>query len=170
MSFHRTTPIVLAIAALSATLALGADAKPPVKQARVIVAFKPGAAAAARAAVKQHGGRVEVDLGEVNAMAVSMPAAAVAGLQRNPHVEYVEEDAVRHTMIAPTSPSAPPYLPGQREPYGIRMVQADRLPDTFAADRTVCIVDSGYDTSHEDLAANFATGRNLTRSAAKNFY
>jgi subtilisin family serine protease len=158
--------LALSIAVLLSGLSVAAVAQPPAKsgnEARFIVAFKPGAAAAAKSAVVRQGGRVVVDLGEINAMGIALPAPAVAALRRNPNVEYVEEDMDRHTS-ALAQPSAAPYQPGQREPYGIRMVQADQLPDTLASDRLLCIVDSGYDTGHEDLAANRVTGYNLTRS------
>ena len=55
--------------------------------ARVILGFKPGSAAAARAAVAAAGGRVVVDLGEVNGLAIEVPAGRLAALQRNPNVE-----------------------------------------------------------------------------------
>lgn len=37
-------------------------------------------------------------------------------------------------------------------PYGISQVQALDLPDGAVGNRKVCIVDSGYDISHPDLA------------------
>ena len=164
----QSSALAVAISVLLSGLALGAAAQPPAKtnakgEARYIVAFKPGAAAGAKAAVAQHGGRIVVDLGEIDAMGIALPPAAVDALRRNPNVEFVEEDQDRH-VSALAQPSAPPYQPGQREPYGIRTVQADKLPDALASDRTLCIVDSGYDTAHEDLAANRVTGYNLTRS------
>jgi len=86
-----------------------------------------------------------------------VPAQAVRGLANNPHVEYVEEDVKRYPL-ALTSPSASPYASGQLVPYGIKMVQADQLPDTFAGNRKLCIIDSGYDLAHEDLSTNAVTG------------
>jgi subtilisin family serine protease len=167
--FFPPTPtrsaLAVCVSLLCGALSFGAAAKPPADkgEARVIVAFKHGKSAEAHAAIAQRKGRVVVDLSEIDALAVSMPANAVDGLRRNPNVEYVEEDAERH-ISALAQPSAAPYQPGQREPYGIRMVQADQLPDSFASDRTLCIVDSGYDRAHEDLGANVVTGYNLTRS------
>jgi subtilisin family serine protease len=37
-------------------------------------------------------------------------------------------------------------------------VQADQLSDTAAANRKVCIIDSGVDRDHEDLSGNNVTG------------
>src|SRR5690349_10654994 len=72
--------------------------------ARVILGFKPGAAAAARNAVTAAGGRVVVDLAEVNGLAVEVPAGRLAALQRNPNVEYIEADPPRRVMSLPGTP------------------------------------------------------------------
>jgi subtilisin family serine protease len=126
---------------------------------RVIVAAKAGKMAAVRTAVNAAGGRVKVDLADVNAVAIDLPLRALAALKRNGNIDFVEVDPIRRPL-APTSPSAPPYEAGQLEPYGIRMVQADQLPsgDSLAGNRKVCIIDSGYDLAHEDLSGNPVTG------------
>ncbi|HEX8478743.1 MAG TPA: S8 family serine peptidase, partial [Telluria sp.] len=125
--------------------------------ARVIVAFKPGNAASVKAAIARARGSVKLDLPALDAIAVELPAVALPFLRGNPHVAYIEEDVKRYPL-ALSAPSKKPYLPGQRIPYGIPMVQADQLPDTYAANRTLCIIDSGYERAHEDLSANSASG------------
>ena len=127
---------------------------------RVIVAFKPGAAAAVRGIVSQARGAVQLEIFGMNAMAVEVPARALAGLARNPNVEYVEEDVKRYPLAATTPSDGITYASGQLVPYGIPMVQADRVSDASAGLRKVCIIDSGYDLSHEDLAANAVNGDN----------
>ena len=140
------------------TAALGAGpAALALDQARVIIAFKPGAVAQARAALQAARGAVRVELPALNAVAVELPPAAIAALRRNPHFAYVEED-VKRWPLALSSPSNNPYQPGQRVPYGIAMVQADQLPDTQAGNRKLCIIDSGIDRAHEDLAGVPADG------------
>ena len=148
----RRALTVLACAALATTVAQAQDRDPPAGQSRVIVGFKAGAEGQARAAVAAARGRVALELPSVAAMAVELPSAAVAGLSRNRNVAYVEEDAKRYPM-ALTSPSATPYASGQTEPWGIRAVQADLLPqgDSLTGNRKVCIIDSGYYMGHEDL-------------------
>jgi subtilisin family serine protease len=125
---------------------------------RVIVAFKPGAAGHAHAAVAAARGQVKHEIQGLNAMAVELPAQAVRGLANNPHVEYVEEDVKRYPLALTSPSTGTPYATGQLVPYGIKLVQADQLPDTYAANRKVCIIDSGYDLAHEDLAANAVAG------------
>lgn len=136
-------------------------------QARVIVGFKPGAGAAARSAIAAAGGRIAVDLSEVNGLAAEVPAAQVAVLQRNPNVEFVESDPPRHALgTLGGTVQTPMALAGtpQVTPYGITMVQANQVSDAAAGDRRLCIIDSGVDASHEDLTGNILNGENLTKS------
>lgn len=126
---------------------------------RVIVAMKAGKGAEARAAVAAAQGDIKLAIDGMDALAIEVPATALAGLQRNPHVEYVEEDVKRYPL-ALTTPSSAPYASGQWVPYGIKMVQADQLPDDLAGNRKICIIDSGINASHEDLAGNALTGDN----------
>ena len=148
--------IGLAFASLGATSAAQAA-----DTTRVIVEFKPGspAVAAARSAIAASGGRVKVELVRQNAVAIELPTKALAALKRHAAVKAIEEDAQRFPMAAST-PSKKPYKVGQDVPYGIKMVQADKMPshDGLAGNMTVCIIDSGYDLSHEDLALNNVTG------------
>ncbi|HJV68496.1 S8 family serine peptidase [Ideonella sp.] len=120
---------------------------------RVIVSFKPGTAAAklARAAIAKAGGQIKLDIDGEN-VAVVLPKAAVAALAKHSAISLIEEDAKRYPLSL-TTPSAPPYELGQLVPYGIKMVQADQLPslDANAGNRKICIIDSGYDITHEDL-------------------
>lgn len=145
------------LAGLAVALAAAGSATAAPDTSRVIVAFKPGAAAAGKRAVAAARGNVKVELDWADAVAIEVPTRALAGLARNPNVAYIEEDARRYPL-ALTSPSGPPYATGQLVPYGIKMVQADQLSDATAGNRKVCIIDSGYDNAHEDLAGNPVNG------------
>ncbi|MDP1902219.1 MAG: S8 family serine peptidase [Rubrivivax sp.] len=147
-STRRALLALAAVAALAAPLAHAAD-----QTTRVIVAFKPGAQGAIRAAVAVARGNVKHEIHGVDAMAVEVPTQALAGLSRNPNVEYVEEDAKRYMYAGATPSTGTPYASGQWVPYGIPMVQADRLTAKDASNRKLCIIDSGYSLGHEDLSA-----------------
>ena len=145
---------LLSCIATAAALCLASGASAAPDTSRVIVMFKPGAAAMGRAAVAAANGRVVHEIQGMEAMAIEVPVQALRGLERNPNVEYVEEDVKRYPLGGTSASTGAPYALGQLVPYGIKMVQADQLPDTFAANRKVCIIDSGYNRGHEDLDAD----------------
>lgn len=101
-----------------------------------------GAAAAVRAA----GGEIVHEFPEMRVVAARLPEAAVRGLENSPKVK----------LIAPESPRVPMALwndttvNGETVPFGISMVQADRVAVGGAMPR-VCIIDSGYRLTHVDL-------------------
>ena len=136
---------------------LASDVAGAADTSRVIVAFQPGAAAVAKAAVAAARGNIKLDLPALNAMAIEVPAVALRGLRNNPNFMYVEEDVKRYPFALAAS-AKKPYLAGQLVPYGIPMVQADQLPDTNIGNRKLCIIDSGLDRAHEDLAGIPASG------------
>jgi subtilisin family serine protease len=158
MSRGRKSLLSVSIVAAISAFAGATFAAPPEK-ARVIVAFKPGTPAGARAAVAAQG-EVKHQIFGMDAMAIEVPVQAINGLSRNPNVEYVEDDELRYPFAASTPSTGTPYALGQAVPYGIKMVQADLLPngDALAGNRKVCIIDSGYDNAHEDLNGNPVTG------------
>lgn len=144
------------------------------EEARYIVAFKEAPALAGVDAVKSQAqqrmrnlaavqavrGQVKSEIFGTNAMSVEMSANAMKQLARNPNVAYVEPDVKRYPFALTSPSTGTPYMSGQLVPYGIKMVQADQMPsgDSLTSNRKVCIIDSGYDRSHEDLALNNVTG------------
>ena len=136
MSIFAASAIALAVS----THASAADE-------RYIIKFQSGKGAAVKAQMQRAGGRAALALDKRNAMAAYLPAKALTAMQNNPNVEYVEKDAKR-------------WLMAQDVPFGIPMVQADQVSDNMAGNSTVCIIDSGYDISHEDLSGNMVTGTN----------
>lgn len=136
--------VVLLVSVFAVLSTRSAMAEPATE--RVLVEFAPGQKGAIRSAVSRAGGAIHYEFDNLNTMAVSLPAAAVENLSRNPNVLFIEEDVVRYPM-------------GETTPYGITNVQA---PDVWAGDgsgngptgagRLVCIIDSGLMTSHEDFA------------------
>lgn len=120
-----------------AVFAQGADRSAAAQ--RYIVKFKDPARG--RAEVARLGGTVVLELPRHAAVAAHLPEHAVAALQSNPHVAYVEADPERHPMA-------------QTVPYGITMVQAtDRAFDASpAGSKKICVIDSGIHPGHEDFA------------------
>ncbi|HEU4843809.1 MAG TPA: S8 family serine peptidase [Burkholderiaceae bacterium] len=149
---------------LIGALAAGVAALAPLASAatadntRVIVGFRQGASANGKAAVAAVQGQQVLDLAEINASAAVIPTKALAALRNNPHIEYVEVDGKRTPTSWSTPSTGTPYQLGQQVPWGIAMVQADQLPDTYAGNRMLCIIDSGIDLAHEDLHDNRVSG------------
>lgn len=88
-------------------------------------------------------------LGNRSIYSVELNDTALSSLQQNLDVEYVEIDEPR-------------FLLSEVTPWGQDSVGATLLADTNAGNRTVCIIDSGYDVAHNDLATNQVTGTNDT--------
>jgi serine protease len=157
---NRVVHIVVCFAAivfLAASTSFAADT------ARVWVQFAAGQKAAVRQALQNAGGRVHYEFDDLRAIAVSVPAAALQGLQHNPKIALIEEDAKRELL-------------GQTVPWGIDDVQARDVWDANrdgAADAgaptgagcKVCVIDSGVYTAHEDLSGLNISGESGTPTA-----
>lgn len=137
---------------VAGVLAMSAPAiAAPAETVRVIVSMKAGGKASVKQAVAAAKGQIKHEIFGMDAMAIEVPVQALKGLENNPHVEYVEEDAKRYPFAATSPSTGTPYALGQQVPYGIKQVQADLLSDDLAGNRKICIIDSGYDRAHEDL-------------------
>jgi len=155
------------VALTAALLAMPAAAATGQQHVRMLLAYQPNTAAEVQAEVVKLGGKVTADLHDVDAIAVSLPANAVAKMKAHRNVEFMEEDATRTLYGARAfGPAAPSVVTqgSQVLPYGISMVQADQITGTGSWRPKVCIVDSGIDASHEDLARNMMSGANFTES------
>jgi subtilisin family serine protease len=152
-------PVVcfVAIFFLAASTNFGADT------ARVWVQFVPGQKVALKRALQDAGGRIHYEFDDLRAIAVSVPAAALNGLQHNPNIALIEEDAPRELL-------------GQTIPYGIDAVQARDVWDAnrdgivnagapTGAGCKVCVIDTGVYAAHEDLAGLNIAGESGTPTA-----
>ncbi len=86
-------------------------------------------------------------IGRSNSYTAKLNAKGLQALKLRPDVEYVEEDVPRRLLSETT-------------PWGQTYVGATSLSDSQAGNRTICIIDSGYDRSHNDLSGNNVTGTN----------
>lgn len=140
--------------------AAGVDA--PMNDGRYIIKMRAGAASRAQAAqgddaergrraANAAGGLVVGEVKDQKSVVALLSDAGRQRLEGDAEVESIEPDFRRYPQM-------------QTKPYGISMVQADD-PFLLAAtagqtssDVMVCIIDSGYQQIHEDLAGNTVTG------------
>lgn len=86
-------------------------------------------------------------LGDPSIYSIEIDNAKISQLSSRSDIEYVEVDPPR-------------YLLSETVPWGYSTVNAQLLDDSNAGNRTVCIIDSGYDLSHNDLSGNQVSGTN----------
>ena len=137
-------------------------------KSRVFIKFVPGGKAAALSALGHVGGKVIHSFSELNTFSISLPTAAIDALRRDPKIAFIEQDPIRSVgPIVQSTAKASPFnrrraTDGQTVPYGVDMVQArdvwDANRDGFVdegspngSNRMICIIDTGFLVSHEDL-------------------
>lgn len=148
--------LIIALAAALPATPAAADSSVNNEQTRVWVQFDPGAKSQVKAALDESKANVHYEFDDLNAVVVSLPEAAIAGLAKNPNVIAIEEDAPR-------------YLYGDTAPYGVDLIQAREIWDAnqdgvidngapTGSGRKICIIDSGLYTGHADFAGVNVTG------------
>lgn len=117
---------------------------------RVIVGFKQRPGRAEKALVRRAGGSIGARFHIIPAMAVDLPASALAKLRTNPRVAYVE-------------PDHPVRVVAQEVPWGIDRIDADLAwgGGYTGAGVKVAILDTGIDKDHIDLAPDPVGGVNF---------
>lgn len=91
-------------------------------------------------------GNIKQRLTRQNTIAALLTATAAKQLATDPNIAFIEEDPVRELAHKGYTT------------YGVKMVQAPLVADTASSNQKVCIIDTGYDASHEDLP----NGANVT--------
>jgi len=126
------------------------------EKVRVYIEFAAGHKEAVHGALARAGAQFHYDFDELNCFVVSLPEAALKGIERNPNVVSVEEDPLRSLDGAAARVSVAPQADTESTqviPYGVDLVQAPGAWDAgyVGQGRKVCIIDTGYWPGHEDL-------------------
>ena len=118
-------------------------------QVRVWVEYRWGMRPFVERALQNAGAEFFYSFDDLDSFVVGLPADRLAEIETHPLVERVEQDVKR-------------YADAQTVPYGVDLVQARDLWDVnrdgvvdpgspTGAGRTVCVIDSGLFTGHEDF-------------------
>ena len=148
---------ILAVVALTLATTVASAAE----NSRVYIQFKPGQKHTTRALVQQAGGKIHHEFDTLEAMATTLPAAAVVSIRNNPNIARVEEDPPRYLLGCD--------LPTEQIPYGLDAVQATAVWDANhdgafdvgapkGAGIKIGVIDSGVFAGHSDLAGVPMTG------------
>lgn len=140
-------PVLVLVIAL-AIVSTGSSSSEEGKS-RVWVEFAPGSKGQVHRALGMAGAEFHYEFDDLNSMVISVPEKALGGLSHNPNIISIEEDAKR-------------YLNADTVPFGVDMVQSRQVWDAdfngvvdggapTGAGRTVCIIDSGLFTGHQDF-------------------
>ncbi len=99
-------------------------------------------------------------LGNSTIYSVEMGDLELEQLRNRSDVEYVEIDQPRYLLRR----ASPDIWSGETTPWGYEAVAAPLVDDFNAGNRTVCIIDTGYDIKHNDLSGNRVSGANVSGS------
>ena len=152
--------LFLAIAALALVTVGSAGARSASQRAHLFVGFSKSPGAAQRALVTQLGGTVRFSFPQVKALAIDLSSEKVGTLARQAGVAYVEQDPERVPLGLDTEQLTPSLSNGLYGLVTTNAVDAQSAGYTGAGVKA-CVADTGLDTTHPDIASNFAGGYNV---------
>ncbi len=122
--------------------------------------------------IARSGGHVIREMDFINGLVANVPSQALKGLQH----KFQEISVFEDTVLSLVQPTKKPDKPGngggggdtspppQQTPWGISHIQATAANSiNRGLGVTVCVVDTGVNDDHPDLAANIVGGRNYVR-------
>ena len=145
--------------ALTAAAATGSAAAPQSGREHLLVGFSKTPGAPERALVARHGGTVRFSFPQVDALAIDLDSAKISDLAREGGVAYVEQDPERTPLGLSDAQLVPSITNGL---YGLVTTHAvdAHTAGYIGSGVKACVADTGLDTGHPDIAANFVDGYN----------
>lgn len=141
--------LVLVVSFVLLPSSASANGKPVMKE--YLIGFEKNVGANDKQTVQNLGGQINHQFQYMNVLEVTLPEQAVNALEKNPNVAYIEENVKMHAV-------------SQTVPYGVPHIKADvaHAQNVTGNGVKVAILDTGIDSSHEDLrvvgGASFVAG------------
>ncbi|RQG88972.1 peptidase S8 and S53 subtilisin kexin sedolisin [Natrarchaeobius halalkaliphilus] len=107
---------------------------------------------------------VYYDIDPLDALTIESDLDGLQTLEENDDIEYVEVDRQLEVELPPQEVEVQQETNGQTVPWGIERIGARDVHEMGITgdDVDVCVLDTGIDPSHEDLAANLGDGAAYT--------
>ncbi|MGH9922133.1 MAG: S8 family peptidase, partial [Nitrososphaerales archaeon] len=105
----------------------------------------------------QEGGDVKYDFTSIDAIAASVPEDLIDELVLDPNITFIEYDAPVYALGHTSS------IAEYSNSWGVDHIQADKVhaDGNKGSGVSICILDTGIDYNHPDLAANYGEGKDF---------
>ncbi|MCK5320350.1 S8 family serine peptidase [Candidatus Parcubacteria bacterium] len=147
---------IITVVALLLTIAgaqVPANAEPP-EMVKVIISFHEAPGQAEKNLIKNAGGNIKHSYKIIPAMAGSVPASALKGLNKNPKIKIIEMDAEIYALDAELDAA-----------WGVKHIGAGIVHgNNQGTGIKVAVLDTGIDYNHIEFKENYAGGRDFVNN------
>jgi subtilisin family serine protease len=151
--------VLFVVGVTMAAIAAGQGGGAPQRE-HLLVGFTKTPGAAEHALVERYGGTVRFSFPSVNALAIDLDGAKIGVFAREGGISYVEKDPVRKPLGLADAQLTPSISNGLYGLITTQALDAQALGYTGAGVKA-CVADTGLDTTHPDIAANFVAGKDI---------
>jgi serine protease len=147
--------VAVTMAAIAAGQGGGASSRE-----HLFVGFTKTPGASEHALVERYGGKVRFSFPSVKALAIDLDSEKIGVFAREGGISYVEKDSIRAPLDLSTEQLTPSLSNGLYGLITTHAVEAQAAGYTGAGIKA-CVADTGLDTTHPDIAANFVAGKDI---------
>src|SRR4029450_8584163 len=144
-----------AMAAFAAGQGSGASSRE-----HLLVGFTKTPGAAEHALVERYGGKGRFSFPSVKALAIDLDSEKIGVFAREGGISYVEKDPIRAPLGLSDEQLTPSLSNGLYGLITTHALEAQAAGFTGAGVKA-CVADTGLDTTHPDIAANFVAGKDI---------